>query len=212
MNTFEQLLFFIAVLILGSTVASKATGKFGVPALLVFLILGMAAGIEGFGKIAFSDFRLAQELGILALIFILFSGGMDTKLNSLRAVFLPALNLSTLGVVIATVSVGFFSFQFLNLSLLEGCILGAAVASTDVAAVFTLLRSKSVSLKGRVGPLLELESALNDPMAVFLSVGLLATLTQKNQSILGLIPLFFPTNDFWRARRIGVRETFSFHY
>jgi cell volume regulation protein A len=191
MPPFEYSLLFVGILAILGAVASKASSLFGVPSLLLFLLLGVAAGIHGPGQIAFSNIELAQEIGVLALTFILFSGGMDTNLTTARTVVKPALILSTLGVMFSTLVVALFAHQFLGLTLAEGGLLGATVSSTDVAAVFTLLRSKSVSLKGRIAPLLELESALNDPMTVFLSVGLLGIVLQQNVSFFRLVPLFF---------------------
>ena len=180
-----------SVLIL-SIVVSKGAGRFGVPALSIFLLLGIVVGREGPGGFSFSNYQLAQTLGILALIQILHSGGLGTSLDDVRPVRGPALVLSTIGVVVATVLVGGFSVRFLHLDLLHGLLLGAAVSSTDVAAVFTILRSRNVSLRGRIRPLLELESALNDPMTVFLSVGLLQLIIDTHHSsIARLIPSFF---------------------
>jgi len=191
MNPFEKSLILGAALVVLSVFTSKASSRLGIPALLLFLVIGIGAGSHGLGGIQFTSYALAQELGVFALIFILFSGGMSTELKAIRPVLWPALVLSTLGVVIATSFVGFFAYYFLNFSLLEGCLLGATIASTDVAAVFTVLRSKNVSLKEGLGPLLELESALNDPMAVFLGVALLGLVGGSEQSVSGLLPLFF---------------------
>jgi cell volume regulation protein A len=199
MQDFEHSLFFIAVLAIGSAVASKASSRFGIPSLLLFLLLGIATGTHGPGGISFSNIEVAQEIGVLALVFILFSGGMDTQMSSVRAVIKPALILSTLGVIVSTFVVALFAHEFLGISFVEGGLLGATVSSTDVAAVFTLLRSKNVSLKGNIAPLLELESALNDPMTVFLSVGLLSIVLQKNTSLLNLVPLFFQQMIFGGA-------------
>ena len=182
----------IPALLIFSVVASKGAGRFGIPALSIFLLLGMVVGREGPGGFPFSNYLLAQTLGIIALILILHSGGLGTVLGDVRAVRGSALALSTVGVVVATLLVGVFSVRFLHLDWLHGLLLGAAVSSTDVAAVFTVLRSRNVSLEGRIRPLLELESALNDPMTVFLSVGLLQLiLAPVSASLLHLVPMFF---------------------
>ena len=158
----------------------------------MFLLIGMVVGREGPGGVPFSNYLLAQTLGIIALIQILHSGGLSTRLEDVRAVRWSALVLSTAGVVIATAMIGAFSVRFLQLDWLHGLLLGAAIASTDVAAVFTILRSRNVSLQGRIRPLLELESALNDPMTVFLSVGLLGLIVHPHEaSPARLIPMFF---------------------
>jgi len=150
----------------------------------------MIAGAHGIGGVPFSSYVLAQELGAFALTFILFSGGMGTELRVIRPVIKSALSLSTLGVLIATVLVGVFAYLALGFSLLEGLLLGVTIASTDVAAVFSVLRSKNVRLKDGLAPLLELESALNDPMAVFLGVALLGLANKSGLSIWSLFPLF----------------------
>ena len=181
----------IPALIIISVVLSKGAGRFGVPALSVFLFVGLLAGAEGPGRFAFASFPFAQALGILALIAILHAGGLSTPLDDVRAVRAPALVLSTLGVVIATVLAGAFAVGVLHFDWLRGLLLGSAIASTDVAAVFTILRSRSVSLRGRIRPLLELESALNDPMTVFLGVGLLELIAHPGASIWSLVPMFF---------------------
>ena len=187
-------LYLIAVpaLLILSVVASKGAGRFGIPALSIFLLIGMAVGREGPGGVPFSNYVLAQTLGIIALIQILHSGGLSTRLQDVRAVRWSALVLSTVGVVIATALVGVFAVRFLRLDWLHGLLLGAAIASTDVAAVFTILRSRNVSLGGRIRPLLELESALNDPMTVFLSVGLLGLIVSPGAaSPARLVAMFF---------------------
>lgn len=191
MHSFEKSLIVGAALVILSVVTSKASSRLGVPALLLFLLVGMGAGAHGLGGIHFPSYVLAQQLGTFALVFILFSGGMGTELRDVRPVFKPALVLSTIGVVVATVLVGIFSHYFLKFSLLEGFLLGATIASTDVAAVFSVLRSKNVSLKKGLAPLLELESALNDPTAVFLGVSLLGLVGGNDPSVIGLLPLFF---------------------
>lgn len=191
MKSFEGSLIIGASLLVFSVITSKASSRLGIPALLVFLLIGIGAGTHGIGGIPFTSYTLAQELGTFALTFILFSGGMNTELADAKAVLKPALILSTLGVLISAIVVGVFAQFVLKFSTYQGLLLGAIVASTDVAAVFSVLRSKSVSLKSGLAPLLELESALNDPMAVFLSVAFLGLASGEGHSILGLVPLFF---------------------
>jgi cell volume regulation protein A len=144
-----------------------------VPALLLFLGIGMLAGSEGPGGIYFDDAGLAQSIGIVALIIILFAGGLDTRWHEVRSVVWQAASLGTLGVLITALAVGLFAVAVLHFSLLSGLLLGAIVSSTDAAAVFSVLRSRNINLKGEIKPLLELESGGNDPMAVFLTVGLI---------------------------------------
>lgn len=145
----EYLILVAAVLLFLSVLASKASQKLGVPALLLFLIIGMLAGSEGIGKIYFDDPLLTQSLGVVALIFILFSGGLDTDVTDIRKVLAPGIALSTVGVLITALLVGWFAVLILKLSLLEGALLGAIVSSTDAAAIFSVLRSHKVSLQGK---------------------------------------------------------------
>ncbi|MDD5254881.1 MAG: potassium/proton antiporter [Candidatus Omnitrophica bacterium] len=188
--TIEIVLLWIAVLTLASILASKVSDRFAVPALLLFLIIGMLAGSEGIGGIYFDDFRAAKTIGIIALIFIIYSGGLDTTWKSVKPLLFPGLMLSTVGVFITAMVVGLFSIVLLKFSLLEGLLLGSIVSSTDAAAVFSVLRSRRISLKGHLKPLLELESGSNDPMAVFLTIGFLGIITREHTSIWHLLPLF----------------------
>jgi cell volume regulation protein A len=129
-------------------------------------------------------------VGIFALVIILFSGGLDTKWNQVKPVFWQAASLATFGVFVTAFTIGLFVAVAFNISLLTGFLLGAVVSSTDAAAVFSVLRSKNVSLRGNLKPLLELESGSNDPMAVFLTVGLIQLLTIP-QTTLGSVALLF---------------------
>ena len=204
MESLTPYLIAISALLILSVLVSKGAGRFGVPALSIFLLLGMVVGREGPGGVPFSNYLLAQTLGIIALILILHSGGLGTVLSDVRAVRGSALVLSTVGVVVATGLVGAFSTRFLGLGWRHGLLLGAAVSSTDVAAVFTVLRSRNVSLQGRIRPLLELESALNDPMTVFLSVGLLQLiLAPAGASLVRLVPMFLQQMIVGTAAGIG---------
>lgn len=133
----------------------------------------MVVGSDGLNIIDFADYQLAQSLGIVALIFILFSGGLDTKWDKVRPIVLPGILLSTVGVLISAVIVGYFASLILQVSLLEGIILGAIVSSTDAAAVFSVLRSRATGFKYRLRELIEFESGTNDPMAIFLTIGLI---------------------------------------
>ncbi|MEW5745894.1 MAG: potassium/proton antiporter [Nitrospirota bacterium] len=184
----EYILLGAAVLLLLSIIASKASGRLGVPSLLLFLIVGMLAGSDGPGGIHFNDPYLTQLIGVIALSLILFAGGLDTNWGSVRPVLWQGMALSTAGVFITAVLVGLFAVSVLDFSMLEGLLLGAIVSSTDAAAVFAVLRSKKVSFKGPLKPLLELESGSNDPMAVLLTVGLINLLMRQEGSLLGIIP------------------------
>jgi potassium/hydrogen antiporter len=190
MTSIDHILVAASVLLLLSVIASKASAKLGIPALLLFLVLGMLAGSDGPGGIYFDDAHFAQSLGVVALALILFSGGLDTEWSSVRPVLGKGLALSTIGVLITAVLVGLFARTVLGFSLLEGVLLGAIVSATDAAAVFSVLRARSVGLKGHVRPLLELESGSNDPMAVFLTAGLIGIMTHPGESAFSLIPMF----------------------
>lgn len=162
-----------SILVLLAVMVSKITDRFGIPLLLLFLILGMLAGSEGFGGIYFDDPELTQWIATVALAVILFSGGVDTNWQSIKPVFKEGLLLATLGVLITASVMGAFTHFILRLSWLESLLIGAIASSTDAAAVFSLLRAKGVSLKGNLKPLLELESGSNDPMAIFLTIGII---------------------------------------
>jgi cell volume regulation protein A len=151
----------------------------------------MLAGSDGPGGIYFYDPKIAQLLGVVALTFILFSGGLETKWESVKPVLWQGVSLSTLGVLITAISVGVFCCYILDYSIYEGMLLGAIVSSTDAAAVFSILRSKSVGLKGNLRPLLELESGSNDPMAYFLTVSFIYLISEPDASLIVLIPRFF---------------------
>ncbi|HUF16751.1 MAG TPA: potassium/proton antiporter [Thermoanaerobaculia bacterium] len=179
-----------AVLLLISVLASKASSRFGVPALLVFLAIGMLAGSEGPGGIYYNDVGAAQSIGILALAFILFSGGLDTRWKEVRPVLGAGFSLATLGVVISALLVGAFIHYVFGLPLLEGVLLGAIISSTDAAAVFSVLRSRSIRLRSRLTPLIELESGSNDPMAVFLTTALIHRLLNPGSPFLSFVGEF----------------------
>jgi potassium/hydrogen antiporter len=186
----EQFFLIGGILLIASIVASKWTGRVGVPALLVFLLIGMLAGSEGPGGIYFDDPALTQSLGVTALIYILFSGGMDTHWPSVRPALWGAVSLATLGVALTALFVGGFAHVALGFSLLEGLLIGAIVSSTDAAAVFAIMRSKGVGLRGKIRPLIELESGSNDPMAVFLTTAFIHLLMVPGASTADLIPMF----------------------
>ena len=165
-------------------------GRLGVPALALFLVIGMLAGSDGPGGIYFDDPRLAQWLGVIALVFILYAGGLDTDWARIRPVLAHGLALSTVGVLLTAALMGLFAMVALGFTPLQGLLLGAIVSSTDAAAVFTVLRARSVRLREPLEPLLELESGSNDPMAVFLTVALTGLLASADTSILRLVPAF----------------------
>lgn len=186
----ESILFITACLLILSIITSKVAVRLGVPALLLFLAIGMGIGSEGVGGIYFDNPQLTQHIGIIALTFILFSGGLDTEWSSVRGVFKEGVLLSTVGVLVTALLVGVFAHWVLGFGLAAGILLGATVASTDAAAVFAVLRGKDIHLKGPLKPILELESGSNDPMAVFLVVGILDLISVPTTRVIDLLPLF----------------------
>lgn len=169
-----------SALLLISVIAGKTTTKMGVPTLIFFLIIGVLAGSEGIGGIHFDNAAITQLIGITALNFILFSGGLDTNWQSIKPVLWKGIALSTLGVFLTAISVGIFVHFIFGFTILEGLLLGAIVSATDAAAVFSILRNKGIALKGYLRPVLELESGSNDPMAYFLTIALTSILASGN--------------------------------
>ncbi len=178
----ENILLIGSILLFASIVASKTSFRLGIPTLILFIFLGMAAGSDGFGGIYFNDPKLAQILGIIALNFILFTGGMETYVAEARPIIWRGVALSTIGVFVTAAVIGVFTSWVTELTLLEGLLLGAIVSSTDAAAVFSILRTKKIGLKGSLGPTLELESGSNDPMAYFLMISLIQLIQQPGSN------------------------------
>jgi potassium/hydrogen antiporter len=166
----NALLLLGALLVLAGIASSLIAKRFGAPLLLVFLLVGMLAGEDGPGGVHFNDYNITYLVGSFALAVILFDGGLRTKFATLRKALAPSLILATLGVLITAGLTGLVAWAILPLSLAEGLLMGAIIASTDAAAVFFLLRSGGMQLKHRVGATLEIESGTNDPVAVFLTL------------------------------------------
>lgn len=189
MFAIDQLILLTAILILFGILSSKLSARLGLPVLVLFLLTGMLAGESGIGGIAFDNPVAAHALGTLALAMILFDGGLQTPVASIKLVWKPASALATLGVVVTAAITGLAAASILDLPLLEGVLLGAIVGSTDAAAVFSLLRNAGIHINRRLRSTLEIESASNDPMAIFLTVGLLEVLVNDMKLGAGLLQL-----------------------
>lgn len=179
MITAENILLVGSVLIFTSILISKTGYRFGIPTLLLFLLVGMAFGSDGLG-IQFNSASDAQFIGMMALSIILFSGGMDTRYTDIKPVLKQGILLSTVGVLVTTLLTGLFIYFLSNhtqanieLTLLVSLLLAATMSSTDSASVFSLLRSQRMNLKYNLRPMLELESGSNDPMAYMLTIVLI---------------------------------------
>ena len=188
--TIENILLIGSGLLFISIIAGKTSYKFGVPTLLLFLVIGILAGSEGLGGINFNDPATAQFIGIVSLNFILFSGGLDTNWNTVKPILWQGISLSTLGVLITAVSIGAFVYFLTDFTIYESLLLGSIVSSTDAAAVFSILRSKSLALKANLRPILEFESGSNDPMAYVLTIAFLSLVINQDLSFYSIFPLF----------------------
>lgn len=179
-----------SILLFVSVLSSKTANRTGLPMLTFFLLIGMLAGSDGIGKISFDHPEAAQFLGIIALCFILFSGGLDTKFEQVKPIVWRGITLSTLGVLVTAILVGVFVYWLTNFTWVESLLLGSIVSSTDAATVFSIFRSKKTRLKRNLQETLEFESGSNDPMAYFLTLMFIALIKQPEISIWSMLPMF----------------------
>lgn len=193
MITAENILLVGSILIFTSILISKTGYRFGIPTLLLFLVVGMLFGSDGLG-IQFNSATDAQFVGMIALSIILFSGGMDTKIKDIQPVMKQGILLSTVGVLLTTALTGGFIYYIsgwnstnIQLPLLTSMLLAATMSSTDSASVFSLLRSQRMNLKQNLRPMLELESGSNDPMAYMLTIVLIQVISSGSQLSLALV-------------------------
>ena len=170
LHTIEPAMVFVGGLVAVAILATRLSARLGVPALILFLATGMLAGSDGPGGVWFDDPRLTWSVGILALAILLFAGGLETEVKQVRPVLGPGLVLATVGVGVSTGATAAFDHLVLGRPWAEGLLLGAIVSSTDAAAVFGVLRASGLRLRGRIQPLVEMESGSNDPMAIFLTL------------------------------------------
>lgn len=191
--TAENILLVGSGLILISILISKTGYRFGIPTLLLFLVVGMLFGSDGLG-LQFNSVQDAQFIGMMALSIILFTGGMDTKFSDIRPVMTQGVILSTLGVVLTTALTGGFIFLLswwggwgIEMPLLTCLLLAATMASTDSASVFSLLRSQNINLKQNLRPMLELESGSNDPMAYMLTIVIIQIIGSRDSMDLVMV-------------------------
>lgn len=191
--TAENILLIGSVLIFSSIIISKTGYRFGIPTLLLFLLVGMLFGSDGLG-LQFNCARDAQFIGMMAMSIILFSGGMDTKYQDIKPVLKPGIVLSTVGVLITTVLTGVFIYFLsglthtnIELTMMASLLLAATMSSTDSASVFSLLRSQRMNLKENLRPMLELESGSNDPMAYMLTIVLIQIISSGSELSLAVV-------------------------
>ncbi len=194
---------FGAVLVLAGIMSSLVALRFGAPLLLVFLLVGMLAGESGIGGIKFDDVRLAYTVGSVALGLILFDGGLRTRLATFRNVLAPAGLLATVGVLITAALTAPVAVWALQLNWTEGLLVGAVMASTDAAAVFFLLHAKGLRLRPRVSATLEVESGINDPFAIFLTIVLVEILFSGQQVLEPTSPRCWPRRRSSAASSAG---------
>lgn len=183
------MLLLCCAVILSCIIANRFSNKFGMPALLCFMALGMIFGSDELFKISFSNYLITEQLCTIALIFIMFYGGFGTKWQTARPVAVKSVLLSTLGVIITALLTCLFCHQILHFSFTESFLIGAVLSSTDAASVFSILRSKNLNLKYSTAPLLEIESGSNDPMAYMLTMIAIAMISGDSSASVPLMLL-----------------------
>lgn len=190
MADFNSILFIASFLIFISVVIARLVDNIGIPTLLLFLGIGILVHSEHIVEFGFGTPQLTQTVATLALIFIIFAGGLETPWQSVKPVLGHGITLATIGVILTAFVVALATWKLLGISFLEGLLLGAVISSTDAPAVFSVLRSKRVSLKGTLKPLLEFESGSNDPTAIFLTLTMISAVS-TGQLMLGNMVFYF---------------------
>src|SRR5918998_4495461 len=184
----EQFILVAGLLLTGGLAASLMAGRIRLPGLVLFLGLGMLVGSDALGWIDFSDYHLAETIGVIALALILFEGGLTAGWDDIRPVLRPALSLAIVGTLVTAAIGGLAAMVLLDLSLTEGLLLGSIIAATDGAAIFAVLRSSS--LERRLSRTLEGESGFNDPVAVLLVLGFIEWIQVPDYGVLDMAWLF----------------------
>ena len=200
----DQLILLGGILFIIGTVSSKLSARLGLPVLVLFLAVGMLAGEDGPGGIDFDNVAVTHAIGTVALGLILFDGGLQTRTSALRSAWKPAALLATAGVLLTAAITGLAATYLLGMPLLTGLLLGSIVASTDAAAVFSVLRSQGVHLRERLSSILEIESGSNDPMAIFLTVGLIELIAGRITGGMDLVALFVMQMGVGAGAGLGV--------
>ena len=175
-----ELMIISGLILITCITSTKVLYKFGVPMLLIFIVLGMLFGSDGIIGIAFDNYELANQLCSIGLVFIMFYGGFGTNWKMAKPVAIPSVLMSSLGVIITAGLTGLFCHFALKMNLLEGILVGTIIASTDAASVFAVLRAQKLNLKGSLASLLEVESGSNDPIAYMMTIVVLSIM--KNAS------------------------------
>jgi len=191
MSKIETIMLVLSILLFISVIMSSVTNATNVPKMLIFLVVGMVAGSEWLGKVMFTDNAVAQSLGIVALSFTLYSGGLDTKWQDIKKVIYRGIWLSTVGVILTAGTVTVVGHFILGLDFKLSFLIGSIISSTDASAVFVSLRSKKFKLKKDIGSLLEFESGSNDPTAIFLTMSAISIMLSKEITVTTVILDFF---------------------
>ncbi len=187
----DKVILVSALMFLIASISSKIARRLGIPALLIFLFIGILFGSDGLGFMYFDNNYAAQFIGVIALCYILFMGGLSIDFKEMRPVIWDGISLASTGVFVTAIITGFLGYYFLNFDLYICILIGAIVSSTDAAAVFGILRSKDINLAKNLKPLLEFESGSNDPMAVFLTISAISLVSGEAGSIGNFVFMFF---------------------
>ena len=200
-----NILILVSVVIILCIILNKVSSKAGMPMLLAFIVLGMIFGSEGLLHIPFDDYKVAESICSVALIFIIFYGGFGTNLKAAKPVAIHSILLSTLGVVLTALITGLFCYFVLKFKILDSFLIGAVIGSTDAASVFSILRSKKLNLKNNTASLLEVESGSNDPFSYMLTI-IVLSLMQGDASVGKMTYMLFAQIVFGLVIGFGIAQ------